>query len=92
MKSQNSLINVETLRAEPDDVIFLKFDPEIDPEDLQESMYAVRDAFPDNEVLGICNNMDVLSQNPKESIEMLEKMIAHIKIIVGTASDKKIIV
>lgn len=62
-------------------VIVFKYSSEMDPSDVKLIRDLLQVEFPSNTVLGITSEIDVLSMYPKEAIEMLEKMIAHIKIV-----------
>ena len=76
--------NVATLTVEPDDVLMLKFDPDILPPELETMMNILRAEFPNNKVLGITSNMDILCEQRDDAIALLEGMLAHIKIVGDT--------
>ena len=59
------------------------------PEDARLMSDILKAEFPNNKVLGITKNVDLLVENVDEAVAMLEKMIAHIKVTAGT--HKKII-
>ena len=59
------------------------------PEDARLMSDILKAEFPNNKVLGITKNVDLLVENVDEAVAMLEKMIAHIKVTAGT--QKKII-
>ena len=73
--------NVSHLDVGKNDVVICKFNPEITAEDLQLANSVLHSEFPDNKVLMIANNLDLLSQDPDSAIKMLEAMIAHIRIV-----------
>lgn len=70
------------------DVILFKF-----PEGLADDAVYIKDVlqaeFPDHKVIGLTNDIDLFIQNADEAVDMLEKMIAHIKVTAGT--QKKIV-
>lgn len=68
----------------PGDVIIFKFDPQlvdgVETEYIRESLSTI---YPDNVVIGIADDIELLEKNPEQAIDMLEKMIAHIKVKSG---------
>ena len=82
---------ISTLHVNPNDVVLYKFDPYIFPEDLKAIDDAVNSAFPDNQVIGLVKDIDVLVQSPEEAIDMLEKMLAKIKLLHPEAVKPKIL-
>lgn len=86
---------VDTVKVEEDDSITIMF-PEsflydVGAEGLQQIVQNLQTTYPNNPVVAIMNNMDVLIQEADQAIEMLEGMIAKIKIVKDTPADKKII-
>lgn len=73
-----------TVTVKPDDVILLRYHSDIDPENVQISVDALKDEFPDNKVLAITDDMDLLVANPEQAIDLLERMIGHIKVTAYT--------
>lgn len=68
----------------PGDVIIFKFDPQLvdglEAEYIQELLSTT---YPDNTVIGIANDVELLENNPEQAIDMLERMIARIKVKSG---------
>lgn len=73
--------HISTLQVNPGDVVLFRFGPDMLPKDLQPIYDSLTSAFPDNQVIGLAKDIDVLIQSPKEAIDMLEKMITKIKLI-----------
>ena len=74
--------NISKSEVNDNDVIICKFNPEsLQPADMQYVHKMMQAEFPNNKVLMIANDLDLLSQNPNEAIALLEKMIAHIRIV-----------
>ena len=67
-----------------DDVLIFKFSPTSGQEDIKTSMDIIQEVFPDNQVIALCGDDDLLIANPTEAIDMLEKMIAKIKLLHDT--------
>lgn len=83
-------IRIVTPKIEPDSVILFRYDDEVvDPEDAMLVKDILKSEFPDNKVLGLTSNVDFLVENAADAVAMLEKMIAHIKVMDG--NQKKII-
>ncbi len=66
---------------EDGDVIMFRFGDELLPDDLMMIKEMLSVEFPNNKVVGLTKDVDALISSPKEAIEMLEKMIAKIKIL-----------
>lgn len=86
---------VDTVKVEEDDSITVMF-PEsflhdVGADGLQQIVQNLQTTYPNNPVVAIMNNIDVLIQEADQAIEMLEGMIAKIKIVKDTPADKKII-
>ena len=82
---------VSALEVHDKDVVIFKFDPDMDAETLQACSDTLNEVFTDNQVVGITSDIDVLIQSPKEAIDMLEKMIAKIKLLNGVTESKLIV-
>lgn len=83
--------SVSTLAVKEGDVVIFKFDPDIDAETLQACDNVLKEMFPENQVLGLTSDMEVLIQAHEKAIDMLEKMIAKIKLLHGTQGSKLIV-
>ena len=84
--------SIEAIATQVDEnrVILFRYDDEvISPEDAMLIKDILKSEFPDNKVLGLTSNVDFLVENADAAIDMLEKMIAHIKVMDG--NQKKII-
>ena len=82
---------LSTLEVKEGDVVLFKFDPDIDATTLQYCHNTLTAFFENNQVLGITSDIDVLIQSPNEAIDMLEKMIAKIKLLHGVQQSKLIV-
>lgn len=83
-------IRIISTKIEPESVILFRYDDEVvDPEDAMLIKDILKSEFPDNKVLGLTSNVDFLIENAADAVAMLEKMIAHIKVMDG--NQKKII-
>ena len=73
--------DMKAFTVNKDDVILFKYSDDM----LQDEIVQVRDAlqaeFPDNKVLGLTDNVELLVQSGQEAVDMLNRMIAHIKIL-----------
>lgn len=63
------------------DVIICKFSTNISPVEVEIAHKQLQHEFEGHKVLMLCDDLDLMIQNPDEAISMLEKMIAHIKIM-----------
>lgn len=84
--------SIEAIATQVDEnkVILFRYDDEvISPEDAMLVKDILKSEFPDNRVLGLTSNVDFLVENADAAVDMLEKMIAHIKVMNG--NQKKII-
>lgn len=79
------------LPVKKDDVIIFKFDPDMNEETLQYINGTLNGLFPDNPVLGLTADVDVLIQSPKEAVEMLEKMIEKVTSAQSVSKENKLI-
>lgn len=83
-------IRIVSTKIEPESVILFRYDDEVvSPEDAMLVKDILKSEFPDNKVLGLTSNVDFLIDNADAAVDMLEKMIAHIKVMDG--NQKKII-
>lgn len=94
--TEDDSVIIDTVKVEEDDTITVMF-PEsillnIGAEGLQHIVQNLQITYPNNPVIAIMNDMDVLIQEADQAIEMLEGMIAKIKIVKDTPAEKKIII
>ena len=89
LTEEDSVI-VDTLKVEEDDTITLMF-PESYISDIGDMVKNLQDTYPNNPVIAVINDMDMLVQNADDALEMLEGMKAKISILKDTPSDKKIV-
>lgn len=83
-------IRTVTTKVDPESVIVFRYDDEVvSPEDAMLVKDILKSEFPDNKVLGLTCNIEFLVENADAAVDMLEKMIAHIKVMDG--NQKKII-
>ena len=71
---------VSKLEVNEHDVLILKFDPDITQEELNGLMNIMHGEFPDNKVLAMTNIMEIMCESPGDAINLLEGMIAHIRV------------
>lgn len=69
------------VKLQEGDVILFKYPDDTLPEDASLVSDILKTEFPNNKVIGINKNLDLLVENADEAVAMLEKMIAHIKIV-----------
>ena len=68
----------------PGQVVQFRFDPNtVDAVEADYIRELLSTAYPDNIVIGIVEDIELLVNNPEQAIDMLEKMIAHIKVKSG---------
>lgn len=89
LTEEDSII-VDTLKVEEDDTITLMF-PESYISDVGIMVKNLQDTYPNNPVIAVINDMDMLVQNADDALEMLEGMKTKISILKDTPSDKKIV-
>ena len=75
-----SKIEALATNVKEDDVILFKYPSDTEPDDVMLIKDVLRSEFPDNKVLGLTSDVELLIQNADEAVELLENMIAHIKI------------
>ena len=73
-------VEMIAVKLQEGDVILFKYPDDTPPEDARLMSDILKSEFPNNKVLGITKNVDLLVENVDEAVAMLEKMIAHIKI------------
>lgn len=83
-------IEMLATKIQDGEVILFKYPDDTYPEDARLMSDILKAEFPNNKVLGITKDVDLLVENADEAVAMLERMIAHIKVTAGT--QKKIIV
>lgn len=77
-------IRIVSTKIDSESVILFRYDDElITPEDAMLIKDILKSEFPDNKVLGLTSNIDFLVENADAAVDMLEKMIAHIKVMDG---------
>lgn len=82
---------VDTVKVEEDDTITIMF-PESYIDEIGSAVKYLQDTYPNNPVIAIIDNMDMLIQNADDALEMLDGMKNKISILKDTPADKKIIV
>jgi hypothetical protein len=82
---------ISTIKVANDDVILFRFKETMLPDNVQYTFQTLQASFPDNLVIGLADDVDVLVNNPADSIDMLEKMIAKIKLVHPEVTKPKII-
>lgn len=66
-------------KVEPDSVIIFRFPPGIDPEFANWLQHHLESQFPDNKVVGIVGDLEIMIQNEAEAVKVLESMIEKVK-------------
>lgn len=83
-------LDIKTIKVAEDEVIIFRYDQEsVKPEDAVLVRDMLQVAFPNNKILGLTSDIDFLIENADAAVQMLEKMIAHIKVMEG--NQKKIV-
>lgn len=85
-------IDVAKVNLKDDDVILFRYPIDTDPADASLMKDILKSEFPNNKVLGITSNVELLIENADDAIAMLEQMIAHIKVMQPIQAQKKIII
>lgn len=75
------LSKVSELKPDADSVIMFKFKDGMAAEDIGVLRDILKEEFPNNKVIGIHEDINVLAMDREKAIELLNKMIAHIKIM-----------
>lgn len=85
---------IDTVKVEEDDTITIMY-PESFlnnfADDLRLWIQYIQDTYPNNPVLAILSDIDVLIQSADDAIAMLDGMKAKIQIVKDTPAEKKII-
>jgi hypothetical protein len=81
MKKADILDKISTMTVKENDVIVFKFAADFGAKEANDVFETLHEAFPNNQILGLADDIDVLVQSPAKSIDMLEKMIAKIKLL-----------
>lgn len=80
--SDLSSVSVEKIQPKEGDVIFFRYSSaDVTPEDAIQIRDVLKSEFPNNKVLGLTSDVQLLCENREEAIDMLNRMIAHIKIV-----------
>lgn len=92
---EESLCIIDTVKIEEDDTITIMV-PESFLNTYEDDVHLwiqnIQNKYPNNPVLAILSDIDVLIQNSDEALEMLDGMKAKISIMRDTPADKQIIV
>ena len=93
---EDSSCILDTVKVEEDDSITITFPHEFIENDgakaLGHAVKTIQDTYPNNPVIAIVNDFDLLIQQADEALEMLDGMKAKISIMRDTQADKQIIV
>ena len=73
--------DMKAFTVNKDDVILFKYSDDMTGDEIVQVRDALQAEFPDNKVLGLTDNVELLVQSGQEAVDMLNKMIAHIKIL-----------
>lgn len=77
------MLDVVTQDIKDEDIILFRFPLESGVaygDEIEAIRQVLAAEFPGHKVLGLCNDVDLYSASPDDAIELLNKMIAHIKI------------
>lgn len=89
----DSDVVVDSLDLHEGEVVIISFPPDaMDQATIQYLGQLIQTQYPDNPVIGLVNDVDVLVEYPEEVLEMLEGMRAKISILKDTPNTSKIIV
>lgn len=73
-------LSVSRAELNDNDVIICKFPSDFTYDEMQMIKMSLDAEFEGHKVLMIMNDLEIMSQSPNEAIDLLEKMIAHIRI------------
>lgn len=73
--------NLNQLSPEKGNVLVLRYPSDTHPDDVNAYVQALKLLFKDQKVLALADDMKLFEQHPTESLNLLNQMIAHIKIL-----------
>ena len=91
---ENDCMVLDSFDVAEDDVVAFMFPEKVPAESVQGLVAYLQNTYPDNPIIGVLSDMDVLVQNAEDALEMLEGMKTKITIMRGTGvkEEKKIII
>lgn len=91
--SDEECLVVDSFDVADDECIALMFPDSLPKEDVSMVANYLQEQYPNNPVIGILSNMDILIQNADETLEMLDGMKNKISILkdTGVSEENKII-
>ena len=77
------VLNIEVVaeKVEKDDVLIAKFPAGLHADEIMQLHDMLALEFPENKVLCMVNDIEVMKQSRQDAIELLERMLAHIRIV-----------
>ena len=77
------VLNIEVIaeKIEKDDVLIAKFPADLHADEIMQLHDMLALEFPDNKVLCMVNDIEVMKQSREDAISLLERMLAHIRIV-----------
>jgi len=91
MKKTDILDKISTMTVKENDVIVFKFASDFKAEEANNVLETLQEAFPNNQILGMVDDVELLVNSPAEAIDMFEKMIAKIKLLHPEVAKPKIL-
>ena len=90
---EKDCIVLDSFDVAEDDVVAFMFPETVPAESVQGLVKYMQATFPENPIIGVLSDMDVLVQNAEDALKMLDGMKAKITIMRGTGvtEEKKII-
>lgn len=82
-----SRFEIESMDVGSESVIIVRYPDDCSPEEINMMISTLKLEIPDHVVLGITKELGLLVENSKEAIDMLERMIAHVKVKSGVSNN-----
>ena len=79
--------DIESIDVGSDSVIIVRYPDDCSPEEINMMISMLKLEIPDHVVLGITKDLGLLVKNSKEAVDLLEKMIAHVKVKSGVSNN-----
>ena len=91
---ENDCMVLDSFDVAEDDVVAFMFPEKVPAESVQGLVNYMQTMFPENPIIGVLSDMDVLVQNADDALKMLDVMKAKITVMRGTGAttEKKIII
>lgn len=79
--------DIESIDIRSDSVIVVRYPDGCSPEEINMMISTLKLEIPDHVVLGITKDLGLLVKNSREAIDLLERMIAHVKVKSGVSNN-----